>query len=118
MKTTMQNNTKEPLSFSRELATKVGVKGALIVTVIANQLRDESEIHKGELWVRSTYEELLERLPFMSVPTIRRTIKKLEELDYIRSAKLGKHPMDTAKYYTLNFPKVADQIPQGFLYYV
>lgn len=96
-----------------ELAKLVGVNESIILQKI-HSLTQESDGYKtmirlNERWLRMSYEGLKETLPFFSIKTLKRTIKKLEADKFLLSDNLNDRPMDRTKWYTVNYSFIKER---------
>jgi len=86
------------------LAQEHGVKSALILQHLKDCLDTDAQAIQveGQVWIRKTYEEWQEKLPFLSIETIKRSIYSLEEKNVILSSKMKNRKFDQGKWYTIN----------------
>lgn len=96
------------IRFSAEVAVRYGLNEAILLEHIADRIRDaEPETHDdcacidGRRWVRASAEDLADSLPFMSVGSIRRAVKSLQDSGLITGGKVSGHPYDRANWYAL-----------------
>jgi hypothetical protein len=85
------------------LMTLIGMKETLVLQKLHTLLEDSSDIIDNCRWVCCTQSEWQEKMPFLSVRTLSRILKKLEELDLIRSAYLSAYRYDRRKWYTIRY---------------
>ncbi|MBE7319117.1 hypothetical protein [Staphylococcus epidermidis] len=86
-----------PLAFSGRLAKEIGVKEAIIYEYIKTCLSQENE----DGWTRITYDQMQERLIFMSKKSIERKVKSLVARGYIHKETRGVTGFDRANWYAL-----------------
>ncbi len=63
-------------------------------------------VYEGKHWIYNTYQDWQEQLKIVSLSTIRRVIKKLEQKGIISTSKLNRKASDQTKWYTLNYEKL------------
>lgn len=100
---------EHPLQVLPTLACKVGLSGAIILQqvhywiVIAKKAKDDRKFIDGRWWVYNSYEEWKENFPWWSLPTIRRTIQRLEKFDLLISKEMRAQDWDHTKWYSVNY---------------
>lgn len=96
---------KQHHSLDPRVAEQVGINAALIIWNLSYlQSQRESQggddfYHEGKWWVRHSYESLAEWHNYLSIPQIKRIMKKLEDDGHISKASLGKNPWDRTTYW-------------------
>ncbi len=104
---------RDTLIILPRLATRIGLNEAIILQQMFYWLGGDRKPHvrDGRRWVYNTYEGWREQFPFWSERTIRRTIRRLEELSLLESAYFSDHPesrhLDHTKWYTIAFDRLA-----------
>ena len=93
-------------SFSIEIATAVGVNGAIMLDNIAfwvkkNKANDRNYF-KGKYWTYNSVKAYKEFFPFWSIKTTRTTLEKLEVVGYLIADCFNKDTRDRTKWYTLS----------------
>lgn len=93
-----------PLDLLPTLAQEYGVKSALILQHLKDCLDTDTQAIQveGKVWIRKTYEEWQEKLPFLPIGTIKQNIYSLEEKNVILSLKMKNRKFDQGKWYTIN----------------
>lgn len=95
------------LGFQPFLAKEIGVNETLFLNHIHNWLQVSKNKRDGFIWVYKTYDEWQAELPFWSVDTVKRTIKKLEKAELVISTgKYNRLGFDKTKWYTINYEKI------------
>jgi hypothetical protein len=100
------------ISVAPTLAKAIGLPEAIVLQQIHYWLVRAEEVgtfgrwHDERLWIYNTYETWQEQFPFWSVPTIKRTMKSLEEMGLILTATLNRARMDRTKWYTIDYDAV------------
>ena len=88
-----------------KVAERVGISAALIIWNLSYlQSQRESQggdefYHEGKWWVRHSFESLAEWHVYLSVPQIKRIMKKLEDEGHVSKAHLGRNPWDRTAYW-------------------
>lgn len=115
-------------SFNVDLAIKYGTEEAIILENLAfwikkNQANDKHLID-GHYWTYNSSRALKELFPYMSEKKIQRTLKKLEELNIIKTNNYNKSLYDRTKWYTIidqsichiytiHLPKLSNRLDTG-----
>jgi hypothetical protein len=100
---------EHPLQVLPTLACKVGLNGAIILQQvhywlgIAKKAKDDRKFKDGRWWVYNTYEEWQENFPWWSLPTIKRTILRLETNKLLISREMDAQDWDHTKWYTIDY---------------
>lgn len=108
MRMNRNNNlmNEEPLAFSSSLATVIGLKEAIALSWVHKQLGQSENYLDGHYWMRASYEEWQYDLPFVSVETIKKIIRRLEKLGCLISANYNESKFDKTKWYRIDYEKV------------
>jgi hypothetical protein len=69
------------------------------------------KIIDGEKWIYNSAQDWTDQLQIFSLSTIKRAINKLKSLDLIKTAKLSKKKSDQTNWYTINYNKLLELIP-------
>ena len=86
-----------PLAFSPKLAKEVGLKEAIVFEYIKLCVSQENE----EGWSRITYDQMKQRLTFMSKKNIERVVKSLcDKRAIVKQNKT--HGQDRANWYAIS----------------
>ena len=86
-----------PLAFSPKLAKEVGVKEAIVFEYIKLCISQDNE----EGWSRITYDQMKQRLIFMSKKNIERIVKSLCDKNVIVKKQFGTVGKDRANWYAI-----------------
>ena len=86
-----------PLAFSPKLAKELGLKEAIVFEYIKLCISQENE--KG--WSRITYDQMKQRLAFMSKKNIERVVKSLCDKNVIVKKQFGIVGGDRANWYAI-----------------
>ncbi|MGD6845258.1 hypothetical protein ACQCVH_22400 [Bacillus infantis] len=92
------------------IAGKLSLNEAVLLTHLNNLICDSKHYLLENRWIAKTYEELARELPFLSMSTIRRTIKELEKKGYLISNNFNENPMDKTKWYAMDHNNLTDLI--------
>lgn len=99
-----------PLVILPKLATVIGLNEAIVLQqihywVIINTKKGQN-FHDGYYWTYNTYEDWQENFPFWSTRTVRRIIRKLEDMEVVISGNYNKLKIDNTKWYRIDFDKL------------
>lgn len=83
-----------PMAFSPKLAKELGVKEAIVFEYIKLCIAQDNE----EGWSRITYDQMKQRLTFMSKVNIERVVKRLCDKNVIAKKQFG---VDRANWYAI-----------------
>ena len=86
-----------PLAFSPKLAKELGLKEAIVFEYIKLCISQENE----EGWSRITYDQMKQRLTFMSKKNIERVVKSLCDKNVIVKKRFGIVGGDRANWYVI-----------------
>ena len=102
------------LMTSPDLARVVGRTEAIFLQQLHYWLTSDKShgfFYDNKRWVYNTYQDWQEQIKIVSISTIRRVVKKLEEKDIILCSKLAKKKSDQTKSYTINYEALFTLIP-------
>ena len=102
------------LMTSPDLARVVGRTEAIFLQQLHYWLTSDKShgfFYENKRWVYNTYQDWQEQIKIVSISTIRRVVKKLEEKDIILCSKLAKKKSDQTKSYTINYEALFALIP-------
>ncbi|WP_409304126.1 replication protein [Peribacillus sp. SCS-155] len=103
----MQGN---PLLIIPSLAMQIGLNEAIFLQQVHYWLSKKQHMLEGKSWVYNTYEEWNDQMPFWSVSTIKRIIKRLEQNGLLISGKFNTSKMDQTKWYTIDYDQLEELI--------
>jgi hypothetical protein len=94
-----------PLQVLPSLACKIGLNEAIILQQIHYLCLYTRNEAQGRKWIYGSYQEITERyFPFWSVPTVVRTVQRLEALGLLISRQgLNRMGIDRTKWYTIDY---------------
>jgi hypothetical protein len=103
----------QPLIILPELAMVVGLNEAIILQQIHywTEINRKARKNKrqGHYWTYNTFKEWQEQFPFWSIPTIKRSIKKLECEKLLLSDHFNKMKLDRTKWYRIDYDVLMQQ---------
>ncbi len=104
---------EHPLVLSPTLAIELGnLNEAVFVQQLHYWIEIKRETGKnfvdGCYWVFNTYEEWAKQFPWLSIPTLRRTIDSLVKKGYVIKGNYNQKKMDHTTWYTLNYEKIME----------
>jgi len=96
-----------PINVQKQLAYKIGLTRAVILQQIQywveyNKEKNQNFIHE-KYWVFQSLENWHKYFPFMSLITVKRIFKSLEEEQIILSGNFHKDKFNKVKWYTINY---------------
>ena len=101
---------KENTLSTLKLANLVGINESIVLQKVHHLTLTDNNYEKiikpNERWIRISYRELGENIPFFSRKTTERIVKKLEQENALISNEFNEHPMDKTKWYTVNYKKI------------
>lgn len=103
---------ERPLIVLPRLAAAIGLYEAMVLQQVHFWLGVTTPDDDGRAWVRKTYGQWRDDLPFCSIDTIKRTIRTLEGMELLISTNLqNRQRMDRTKRYTINYAKLSQIAP-------
>lgn len=111
MDTVYQNSSRllidePPIVLQPSLAVLLGVNEALFIQQLHYWIQYSKNIRNGRKWVYNSYESWQEKLPFISVTTIKRIISSLKKKGILLSDCFNKNGFDRTSWYTLDYEKL------------
>lgn len=104
---------EHPLIVNPGLATLIGLNEAIVLQQvhywieIEKKTKDQEVIrkhfHGDKWWIYNTFEQWQEQFPFWSVPTIKRSVKKLKDMGLLISGNFNRHGYDRTSWYTIDY---------------
>lgn len=101
-----------PLIASPKLSAEIGRVPAIFLQKLHFFLTEEKQklkTHNKRKWWFHSFENWKNTIGFFSIATIKRAVKKLEELGLIEVNKLSENKSDRTNYYTINYAKLAEK---------
>jgi hypothetical protein len=97
--------------FSPMLAALVGLNEAIFLYQLQYWLERSQNEYDGRRWRYATYQEWLADFPFWSDSTLKRTVKRLEDLGVLISTdKLNRFRRDRTKWYTIDYDQLDEVV--------
>ncbi|WP_052211822.1 hypothetical protein [Anaerovibrio lipolyticus] len=111
METVYQNSNRllidePPIVLQPSLAVLLGVNEALFIQQLHYWIQYSKNIRNGRKWVYNSYESWQEKLPVISVTTIKRIISSLKKKGILLSDCFNKNGFDRTSWYTLDYEKL------------
>jgi DnaD/phage-associated family protein len=103
---------EHPILILPTLVQKVGLNEAIFLQQLHYWLKKSDHVYDGRRWVYNTFENWHKQLPFWSVRTIRRIVKKLEDQRLILTDNFNRMKIDRTKWYTIDY-EVLDSLLQN-----
>jgi hypothetical protein len=101
------------IRFCPHVAAAIGVSEAIVIHRLDYWLGRTKHHFDGQPWIYNTYESWQEQFPFWSHRTIQATFRRLECLGIVESSQAyNRSRWDKTKWYTLNYAKLGDLVPQ------
>lgn len=97
-----------PLIVLPTLAKQIGYKEALVLQQLHYFLQITPNVIDGVPWIYNTYEQWQEKIPFLSLRTLRRIMTDLEAMNIVRSERMEAHLWYQRKWYTINYETLYD----------
>lgn len=93
-----------PLQVLPSLATAIGLNEAIFLQQLHYWLLKSNHIYDDHVWIYNTYEGWKEQFPFWSIPTIRRVINNLRNMDLIIATnEYNQRSFDNTLWYTIRY---------------
>lgn len=92
------------MNVSLQLACQIGLNESIVLSVLHQVLQDEETE-----WVMLTYDQWQQLMPFWSLSTVRRLIRRLEQLGYIEAANRNRNKIDQTKSYRICYEELQKQ---------
>lgn len=96
-------NDENVMIIQPKLAQLLGINEAIILNQIHCCLEEGKDIIDGRLWVCNSYDSWKEQFCFLSISTIRKTIKNLEDMGLIISGNYNRSKADKTKWYSIDY---------------
>lgn len=93
----------KPVVINTKLAVILGLSESIVLQQMNYWIEKSKHVIEGKRWIYNTYSNWQEQLPFFCESTIRRIIKRLEDLGVLLSANFNKARSDRTKWYTINY---------------
>ena len=93
----------DTLTFSKRLATKVGLNEAIFLQHVHYWSERTQNIEDGQKWVYNSAAQWHEQLPFFSERTIKRIIRSLRDKKLLIVSSYNKRAFDRTNWYRVNY---------------
>lgn len=110
---------EHPLLVLRELACKIGLNESMILQQIhywnAHNSKTGNNYRDGHYWTFNSVVNWQDQFPFWSTSTIKRTIKRLEDMQLVITGNYNKLKIDRTKWYRIDYDNLdkLDNYPLG-----
>ncbi|MEN8395982.1 hypothetical protein ABFO98_17570 [Acinetobacter baumannii] len=98
---------ESPLQVQPSLAMAIGLNEAIFLQQLHYWIGTSRFIRDGQKWVYNTYSDWLLQLKYMSLPTLKRTIKSLKEKKLVRVERFDKLRSNQVNYYSIDYETLA-----------
>ena len=99
-----------PLVVDKGLPTILGLNEALVLQQLNYWIeinkKNKRNFHEGKYWTYNTINEWQEEFPFWSTSTVKRTFKKLRDMNLIIVDNFNLYQMDRTLWYTINYEEL------------
>jgi len=103
----------QPLVVIPELAELIGLNESIVLQQIHYWIQKSENEHDGHVWVYNSAEEWAEQFPFWSTDTVRRTLRKLENENFLVTGNYNTDKRDRTKWYRINYEELQNAIGQS-----
>lgn len=96
------------------VSLKIGKSGAVFLQQLHYWLTSRGDVGvtvDGQRWVYNSYPSWVDNIQIFSESTIRRAVKKLEEMSVILTQNMNRKKSDHTKWYTINYDKLKELVP-------
>lgn len=107
---------ESPLLIQPSLAKVIGLHEAIFLQQLHYWMGVSRFIKNERKWVYNTYEQWLEQLKYLSLPTLKRAIKSLKIQKLLYVERLDKVRSNQVNYYSINYDAL-NQIEKGMTEY-
>lgn len=98
---------ESPLQVQPSLAMAIGLNEAIFLQQLHYWMGASRHHHNGKKWVYNTYSDWLLQLKYLSLPTLKRTIKSLKDRGLLSVERFDKLRSNQVNYYTINYDVLA-----------
>lgn len=113
IESTYLTSGNDMLIVRKDLATAIGLNEAIILNQIhywIQKNQNERHFKDGKYWMYETYEGWHEQIPFLSISTIKRTMKSLKDKQLIETQNFNKKNWDRTVWYSVNYEKIDESV--------
>lgn len=98
---------ESPLQVQPSLAMAIGLNEAIFLQQLHYWMGASRHHHNGKKWVYNTYSDWLLQLKYLSLPTLKRTIKSLKDRGLLSVERFDKLRSNQVNYYAINYDVLA-----------
>ena len=98
---------ESPLQVQPSLAMAIGLNEAIFLQQLHYWIGASRFVRDGEKWVYNTYSDWLLQLKYMSLPTLKRTIKSLKDQKLVRVERFEKLRSNQVNFYSIDYETLA-----------
>ena len=98
---------ESPLQVQPSLAMAIGLNEAIFLQQLHYWMGASRHHRNGKKWVYNTYSDWLLQLKYLSLPTLKRTIKSLKDRGLLSVERFDKLRSNQVNYYTINYDVLA-----------
>ncbi|WP_445346211.1 hypothetical protein [Acinetobacter bohemicus] len=98
---------ESPLQVQPSLAMAIGLNEAIFLQQLHYWMGVSRHHHDGKKWVYNTYSDWLLQLKYLSLPTLKRTIKSLKDRGLLSVERFDKLRSNQVNYYAINYDVLA-----------
>ena len=98
---------ESPLQVQPSLAMAIGLNEAIFLQQLHYWMGASRHHHDGKKWVYNTYSDWLLQLKYLSLPTLKRTIKSLKDRGLLSVERFDKLRSNQVNYYAINYDVLA-----------
>ena len=98
---------ESPLQVQPSLAMAIGLNEAIFLQQLHYWMGASRHHHDGKKWVYNTYSDWLLQLKYLSLPTLKRTIKSLKDRGLLSVERFDKVRSNQVNYYAINYDVLA-----------
>ncbi|MGQ4637299.1 hypothetical protein ACUIJ0_01000 [Acinetobacter junii] len=98
---------ESPLQVQPSLAMAIGLNEAIFLQQLHYWIGASRFVRDGKKWVYNTYSDWLLQLKYMSLPTLKRTIKSLKDQKLVRVERFEKLRSNQVNFYSIDYETLA-----------
>ena len=94
---------ESPLQVQPSLAMAIGLNEAIFLQQLHYWMGTSRHNRNGKKWIYNTYSDWLLQLKYLSLPTLKRTIKSLKDRGLVSVERFDKTRSNQVNYYAINY---------------
>ncbi|MCU4413286.1 hypothetical protein KTH71_04405 [Acinetobacter sp. WU_MDCI_Axc73] len=98
---------ESPLQVQPSLAMAIGLNEAIFLQQLHYWLGTSRTVRNGKKWVYNTYSDWLLQLKYMSLPTLKRTVKSLKDQKLVHVERFEKLRSNQVNFYAIDYETLA-----------